>query len=251
VTLRELHADRGAGKVAAFRRVILETSGAADPAAILQTLVGNRALAGTFHLAGIVTVVDSMHGSVTLAESPEARMQVALADRFVVTKVDLTSMEQVEAVEAELAAVNPCASLLRAIDGNADPGFVLAEATPRSAFAAAIAPLHMPGMTSFSLAFERSFTPGALREAMSTLTQLRGRDLLRVKGLVNVAGCRGPVVVHAVRHQVHPPSELERWPDEDRRSRFVFVVRDTPADAVRRLFDSIAELASVPDRSSP
>lgn len=251
LTLQQMHADRAVGRLPPFRRVIVETSGAADPSAILQTLVGNRALAGTYHLAGIVTVVDAVHGTKNLAEMPEAQMQVALADRIVVSKADIGGGERLAAIEALLDAANPAAPRLVAAHGAVDPEFLLAEAPPRAA-AIAAAPAH-GGRTlqSFALTFARPFTSEGLREALSVLTRLRGEDLLRIKGLVAVEGCRGPVVVHAVRHQVHPPVELERWPDDDRRSRLVFVARDMPADAVRRLFEATAELAATPPRTTP
>jgi G3E family GTPase len=251
LTLQQMHADRSAGSLPQFRRVVVETSGAADPSAILQTLVGNRSLAGTYHLAGIVTVVDAVHGARTLEEMPEARMQLALADRIVVSKADLAGAEKLAAIEVLLDAANPAAPRMLAAHGAVDPAFLLAEAPPR-ATAMLAAPAHGGrALQSFSLVFERPFTSEGLREALSVLTRLRGEDLLRVKGLVAVQGCRGPVVVHAVRHQVHPPVELERWPDEDRRSRLVFVGRHVPQDAVRRLFESVAELEDISPRELP
>ncbi len=251
LTLQQMLAGRASGKLPQFRRVIVETSGAADPSAILQTLVGNRSLAGAYHLAGIVTVVDAVHGARTLAEMPEARMQLALADRLVVSKADLAGEEKLAAIEALLAAANPAAPVRRAVQGAVDADFLLAEAPPRAAFAATAAAHGGRTLQTFSLVFERPFTSDGLRESLSVLTRLRGEDLLRIKGLVAVRGCRGPVVVHAVRHQVHPPVELERWPDEDCRSRLVFVARSVPAEAVRRLFDSIAELAEPTARTMP
>lgn len=249
LTLRRLHDERRAGRIPPFRRIVLETSGAADPTAILQTLVGNRSLADAFHLANVVTVVDAVHGSTTLAEAPEAHAQIAVADRLIVSKTDLAPMDVVADLEAEIDSANPDAPRIRTVAGIVDPAFLLAETPPRTRVAVAASTIHDKSRATISFATDRPFTMAALREALGTLTRLRGPDLLRLKGLVAVEEARGPVVVHAVRHQVHPPVELDGWPDDDRRSRFVIVARDIPRDAVQRLFEAAADLSppSIPE----
>ena len=103
---------------------------------------------------------------------------------------------------------------------------------------------HSHGLTSFSLVFDEKLSWPAFEQAMAVLTALRGPDLLRVKGLVAVAECRGPVVVHFVQHVAHPPIELEEWPDEDRRSRLVFITRGLPRTAVTELFAGVAAVSA-------
>src|SRR6266446_9518435 len=102
---------------------------------------------------------------------------------------------------------------------------------------------HSHELTSFSLVFDEPLSWPGFEQAMAVLTALRGSDLLRVKGLLAVAECRGPVVVHFVQHIAHPPVELEEWPDEDRRSRLVFVTRGLPREPVAQLFVSVAAVA--------
>lgn len=246
MTLRGLYRDRSEGRVPPFRRIVVETSGAADPSAILQTFIGNRALAESFHLQAVVTAVDAVYGAMTLAERPEARAQAALADRIVLTKTDLASEQQNSATLAALRALNSRAPLAHARDGSLDPSFLLGEGSSRSVLLAEQAGSethHGDTISSLSLSFARPFTQTALTEALGTLSRLRGSDLLRVKGLVAVAGCRGPVVVQGVRHHWHPPVELETWPDAERRSRLVVIGTLLRRDAITRLFEAIIDIS--------
>src|SRR5207245_7423473 len=105
-------------------------------------------------------------------------------------------------------------------------------------------PEHTHGLCSFSLIFEEALPSASFEQTMAVLTALRGPDLLRVKGLLAVAECRGPVVVHFVQHVAHPPVELEDWPDEDRRSRLVFITRGLGRAAVTELFAGVAAVAT-------
>jgi G3E family GTPase len=223
-TFRALFTDRARGAVPPFRQVVLETSGADDPAPVLQTFLSDRALAGEFHLQSVVAVVDAATGAANLRTSPEARRQAAVADRIVLTKTDLAPAE---ALEPALRAINPQAPIRVAAQGRIDPDFLLADSTlpPRGALVAEAAG-HVPDLSTFVLRFEAPLAWRVLTAALALLTELRGTDLLRVKGLAAVEGCRGPVVVHAVQHVLHRPLELEAWPDEDRATRLVFITRN-------------------------
>jgi G3E family GTPase len=223
-TFRALFTDRARGAVPPFRQVVLETSGADDPAPVLQTFLSDRALAREFHLQSVVAVVDAATGAANLRTSPEARRQAAVADRIVLTKTDLAPAE---ALEPALRAINPQAPIRVAAQGRIDPDFLLADSTlpPRGALVAEAAG-HVPDLSTFVLRFEAPLAWRVLTAALALLTELRGTDLLRVKGLAAVEGCRGPVVVHAVQHVLHRPLELEAWPDEDRATRLVFITRN-------------------------
>jgi G3E family GTPase len=242
-TLRELFADRARGVVPSFERVIIETSGLADPGPVLQTFATDRALGREFHLQALICVVDAVSGAGNLERMPEARKQVALADRIVVTKSDLAEPGAAERLISRIAALNPAAVGI-ANNGEIDPSFLLDEPpAPRRRFELGGVE-HTHGLESFSLFFEEPLSWPGFEQTMAVLAALRGPDLLRVKGLLAVAECRGPVVVHFVQHIAHPPVELEDWPDEDRRSRLVFVTRDLPRGPVARLFAGVAGIVA-------
>jgi len=244
VALRRLVAERERGQVPPFERVVIETSGLADPAPILQTFATDRALGGEFFLEVVVAVVDAVGGLRTLEESVEARKQVILADRLVVTKTDLAGAAALEPLAARLRALNPHAPIVTAVDGVLDP-HCLTEAVSgerrQQGFVAEAE--HSDGIASFVLTEEQPVVFDAFAGAMETLIALRGPDLLRVKGFLNVAGCRGPVLVQCVQHLTHPPVELAAWPDADRTSRLVFITRNIAARQGRELFQAVRALS--------
>ena len=240
-TLRTLFADRARGAVPSFARVIIETSGLADPGPVLQTFATDRALGREFHLQALITVVDAVAGADNIERMPEARKQVALADRIVVAKSDLADTGATERLVERITTLNPTPVAI-ANNGEIEPSFLLDEpATPRRDFALGEAD-HTHGLDSFSLTFDKPLSWPGFEQAMAVLMSLRGPDLLRVKGFVALAECRGPVVVHVVQHIAHPPVELEDWPDDDRRSRLVFVTRGLGREAVARLFAGVTAL---------
>ena len=242
-TLRTLFADRARGVVPSFVRVIIETSGLADPGPVLQTFATDRALGREFHLQALICVVDAVAGETNFERMPEARKQVALADRIVVTKSDLAEAGAAERLVGRIATLNP-APVFIATNGEIDPCFLLDELpTPRRDFDLGEAD-HTHGLESFSLTFERPLSWPGFEQAMAVLMSLRGPDLLRVKGLVALAECHGPVVVHIVQHIAHPPVELEEWPDDDRRSRLVFVTRGLAREPVAQLLAAVGGIAA-------
>ena len=242
-TLRTLFADRARGAVPSFQRVIIETSGLADPAPVIQTFATDRALGREFHLQALICVVDAVAGEANFARMPEARKQAALADRIVVTKNDLADTGATERLVQRIATLNP-APVGIARNGEIDPSFLLDEPlVERRSFDLGEAE-HTHGLDSFSLIFDEPLSWPGFEQAMAVLMRLRGPDLLRVKGFLALAECRGPVVVHIVQHVAHSPVELEDWPDADRRSRLVFVTRGLHREPVAQLFASVAALAA-------
>jgi G3E family GTPase len=246
-SLRALFAERAQGRVPNFRRVIIETSGLADPGPVLQTFASDRALGEEFHLQALIAVADAPGGAANLARMPEARRQIALADRIVISKTDRADAAAVAALTARIGDLS-AAPIATASHGAIDPAFLLDESLDLAARVAAHdhdhAHAHSHGITSFALFFDRALPWSVFEEAMAVLTALRGADLLRVKGLVAVAGCRGPVVVHAVQHVAHRPIELDAWPEGDRRSRLVFITRDLAKAPVEALFEAVAAIAA-------
>jgi G3E family GTPase len=247
-TLRALFIERGRGTVPSFERVIIETSGLADPGPVLQTFATDRALGGAFHLQALVAVVDAPNGAANLARMPEARKQVALADRIVVTKADLADQARTEALISGIGKLS-AAPVGFAGNGAIDPGFVLDDPLERpeppvvAQHAHDHAHEHTHDLVTFSLILAEPWPWRAFEQAMAMLTVLRGPDLLRVKGLLAIRECRGPVVVHYVQHVGHPPVELLDWPDEDHRSRLVFITRALPREPVEQLFAAIGAIA--------
>ncbi|MGZ3358957.1 MAG: CobW family GTP-binding protein, partial [Xanthobacteraceae bacterium] len=179
----------------------------------------------------------------------EARKQVILADRLVISKTDLAKRRSVERLTARLRALNPHATIHTAVDGELDPRCLIESdagedvRSPRRAGFVAEAE-HSDGIASFVLTDETPLPWDAFARCMEALIALRGPDLLRVKGFLNVAGCRGPVVVHVVQHLAHPPVELAAWPDASRATRLVFITRNIPEGQVRDLMGAVRALAA-------
>jgi G3E family GTPase len=231
--LRRMVVERERGDMPGFRRVLIETSGLADPSPILQTFATDRALGDVFAIEAVVTVVDAETGTDTLQWSAEARKQAILADRLVITKTDIAGKGA--ALEARLRGLNPGAEILQAVNGALDPSRLTESAhDARNAFIAETA--HSDGIVSFVLSEDAAMPWPVFARAMETLMAMRGQDLLRVKGFLNVEGCRGPVLVQFVQHLAHPPVELAEWPDESRESRVVFITRGISQTQVRDLF---------------
>jgi G3E family GTPase len=246
VALRNLVAERAQGTVPQFARILIETSGLADPGPILQTFATDRALGGEFHVEVVAAVVDATNGLDTLEWSAEARKQVILADRLIVSKTDLAKRPALARLTARLRELNPRAAVHTAVDGKVDPRCLLeadASAQPRDHAGFVAEAEHSDGIVSFVLTDDAPLPWEAFARSMETLIALRGPDLLRVKGFLNVVGCRGPVVVHVVQHLAHPPVELAAWPDASRKSRLVFITRNIPERQVRDLLASVRALA--------
>jgi G3E family GTPase len=266
-TLRELFIKRRAGEVIDFDRVFVETTGLADPVPVLHTLQTDGMLGAQYRLDCVVTVVDAVNGGLNLDNAPEAAKQAAVADRIVITKSDIALPAAVAALEARLAQMNPYAARTVAVNGEVDVAF-LRDVGPRSTRATTrdldrwLAPsgeghpdgaylgervragTHDASIRSFCLWFEKPFTWDTFSAAVQVLTSLRGPDLLRVKGLVNIAGEPGPVVVQGAQHVFHPPVTLEAWSGKDRRSRLVFITRNLSRESVEALFAAVGTLAA-------
>ncbi len=246
-----------------FDRVVIETTGLADPAPILHTLMGDPAVLRHYRLDGIVTVVDAVNGSATLDAQPESVKQVAVADRLVLSKVDLAAPEAVAALRARLARLNPAAPLIVAEHGEVDParlfhaglfdparkipdvaGWLNAEAyrehhhdhdhhdhahhrhEPQGQDPHDVN-RHDARIRAFCLTFDAPLHWQAVATWLEMLIVTRGESLLRVKGVLDVIGQDRPIAIHGVQHLFHPPATLPAWPEgEARRSRLVFIVRD-------------------------
>ncbi|NTV94383.1 MAG: GTP-binding protein [Thiobacillus sp.] len=266
-TLKNLWMARDKGDLPPYERLIIETTGIADPAPILATLTGDRWLAARHTLDGIVTTVDAMFGPGQLDEHPEARRQVAVADRLLLTKTDLATPEAVALANRRLAELNPAAPVLTVLQGEVAPDDILgaaaaAQASPRRWLAAnryrparllgnAPVPDHADGIRAFSLSFDEPLDWQGVAAALEMLVAFRARHLLRMKAILNLAGEDRPTVLHGVQHVMYPPTQLPAWPDADRSSRFVFIVSDLDEAFVAKLLVDFTQAARQGHLSSP
>jgi G3E family GTPase len=242
-TLGDLAARRDTGEVPEFARVVIETTGLADPAPVLQTLMGEPTVTARYRLAGVITTVDAVHGAGQLDEHGEALKQAAVADVVVLTKTDVAPPEAVAALDARLRRISPGAPILRVVSGDIDPDRLFAGIGVRPEriepdhdhghdhdhhhdHANADVSRHDDRIVAVAVVRDRPLEWSAVSTWLQSVASLRGADLLRVKGLVNVAGLDTPVVVHGVQHVFDPPRRLDRWPDDDHRTRIVLIVRD-------------------------
>jgi G3E family GTPase len=262
---------------ASFKRVIVETTGLADPAPLLQTLMQHPYLVMRFRLDGVVTLVDAVNGSDTLDNHPEAVKQAAVADRIVLTKTDLLRSEdgaaKRDALIARLRKLNPAAPILDAAAGDAsvsaltgcglyDPDRKIPDVS-RWLADEAIAAAHSHGhhhhhhdvnrhderVQAFTLATDRAIPAAMLDLFLELLRSTHGPNLLRMKAIVNIEETPDrPMVLHGVQHVLHPATQLDAWPDADHRTRMVFIVRDIEPRVIQELFDAFLGYTAAPDR---
>jgi G3E family GTPase len=277
--LESLLRDLDNGRIS-FRRVILETTGLADPAPVLQTAMAHPYLVMRYRIDGVITVVDAINGAATLDDNIESLKQVAVADRIVLTKSDLADTDErrraKDALLARLAALNPAAPILDAAAGKATAARLLecglynpeqkipdvkrwlAEEAYAAAHDHAHAHHHDPNrhderIRAFTLATATPIPAATFEMFIDLVRSLHGPKLLRLKGIVKIAEePERPLVIHGVQHVMHPPARLEHWPDADERTRIVLITRDLAPEAVTRLFDAFLERRApdTPDRAA-
>jgi G3E family GTPase len=228
--LRTLATQAGAEPLA---RVVIETSGLADPLPVLQTLATIPALSTAFLPAGVIATVDAVDGERELDEGPVALRQVALADRIVLTKTDIAAPPAVARLQARLRQFNPAAVVIVASHGEVAPERLFAPAAERrgSPRVADDAQSHAAGLQAVALTWDAPVHWEAFAPALERLVQ--GHPIRRLKGLLHVAGVPAPVVVQAVRGRLYPPVTLDGWPDDAPASRLVAIGRGLDAAALR------------------
>jgi G3E family GTPase len=250
-TLHDLLQRRDDGKCPPFDRIVIETSGLADPAPILQTLMTDTSIAGRLVLGGVVATVDTVTGAGTLRREDISQKQVALADKIVLTKLDLSGPAQ-PALLDRLAELNAGAPVLSADRGKIDSQCLFSAglydpdarsldvnswlAGERHSHAR-----HGGDIQTYAVVRNEPIRAVTLTLFLETLAEHCGADLLRLKGIVNVAESPDrPAVIHGVQHVFHAPAWLKRWPSDDRSSRIVFITRRVPQRWVEALFEAIA-----------
>jgi G3E family GTPase len=278
-TLLRLVARADAGELPSFQRVVVETTGLADPAPILHALMAEPRLTDAYRIDGVLTVVDAVNGMATLNAHKEAVKQVAVADRLLVTKADLAGADALQRLYSRLAVINPTATVILSHDGDAPPAALIgvgleaqlngsagivdwftraaritdpprfrAEACDTACDTTCDDPCcahrrHDEDISTFSVIIDHPVEWGAFRQWLEYLAMLKGEELLRFKGLVHIAERPDtPIVVHGVQHVFHPPRELAGWPSSDRRTRLVFITRGITRSLIENTLSKFAAI---------
>ena len=268
-----LNSRRARGEIPHYRRLIVETTGLADPAPILFTLSADTVLKHHYRLGSVITTVDGVNGLRQLKRHPESVKQATVADRIVLTKPDIADADTLARLRTKLTRLNQSAALTTAVNGKVDVPRLLradvydartkgaevrrwlaAEAEKDAADGHAHGHDHRHDVSrhdehihSFTLSFEGALDWTAFGIWLTMLLHTHGEKVLRVKGILNVAGTDAPVIVNGVQHVVHPPIHLAAWPGEDRRSHIVFIVDALAQEDIERslaAFNSIAAQAA-------
>ncbi len=252
--LRHLLSQRERGTIPRFGRVVIETTGLADPAPILHTIVAEPVVRNHFRVERVVTTIDAVKGTSNLDTYGEALRQVAAADHLIVTKLDLATPEVTENLKARLRSINPAAAVVDASFGSIDFAPLLTEESHRTAAGLdrldgnSMAPAAVHTMSdrvaSRCLVFDRQLNWQMFGIWLTMLLHRHGDRILRLKGLLNVGAERGPLLVEGVQHVIHVPRHLREWPDADRRSRIVFIARDLDLAQVEASLDAFQDLAA-------
>jgi G3E family GTPase len=264
-TLNELYQSRLAGRIPAFDNVVIETSGLADPGPVLQAFLSEPTLDGLYRVSSVLTLVDAVNWDDTSRNHDEAVRQVALADQIRVTKLDLVEANAASGLLKELAHLNPAANIrpmewdtatiaalltskgFDAADRNADPRPWLALSRYQAIEVYNPDDSHLFGkqIESFVLLRDQPVSRAELQFLLDGIAQNLGSGLLRVKGLVNVAEEPGhPAVIHGVQHLLHTMTWLDRWPDQDERTRVVFITQGIAGDSLREVIELLDRMSA-------
>jgi G3E family GTPase len=269
-TLEDVLRRRDNGKMPEFQRVVIETTGLADPAPVLHTVMHHPYLMLRFRLDGVITLVDAVNGQATLDAHIEAVKQAAMADRVVLSKTDLLEpgSPQAEHLKQRLKALNPAAFILDASKGEANAAALLnaglyhpesksidvqgwlnaeayAETDPHHHHKHDVN-RHDASIRAFCLRHDKPMAGNAFELLLELLRNAHGPHLLRVKGIVALADDPGrPIVIHGVQHVFHPAIRLEAWPDADHTTRIVFILRDMDPSFIEGLWRGFAEIPSL------
>jgi G3E family GTPase len=261
-TLRDIARRRQNNETPPFDRVLLETTGLADPAPILQLLLNNPMISHDYRLDGVVTTVDALNGDRQLDEHQEALKQAAVADRVLISKTDMADATTSARLRSRLEGLNPGAQLYEIVQGDIDPA-LLFDSGPFDAAGKGDKVMgwlnaeahhdhhhghdhhhhdrsrHDAHIGSFCLTFDEPLDWDRFNRWLMAVRASWGDKLLRVKGVLNVVGEETPLVIHGVHRTFHPPTLLARWPDEDHRSKIVFITRDLDRERVAASWDEI------------
>jgi G3E family GTPase len=274
--LLKLHDDMLKGRIPDLQRVVLETTGLADPGPIARALISDRDLFRIYRLDGVIATVDAQHGGAQVRDHMEPARQIAAADRIILTKTDLVSADQTHDIRVMIRELNRAAPITRSIKGDiaadalfgikayeikGEPGQARDWLSPEAFEPAEVhahthdcgdphcghpdhdhgdhgARLapHLHGIRSFCLTFDRPLDGRKLSSLIDMARMTYGTKMLRTKGILNIAGEDLPFVVQGVNHEFYPVETLDAWPSDDRRSRLVFITKDLDEATIRTVF---------------
>jgi G3E family GTPase len=273
-TIRNLHDKAARGDIPKFSRVVIETTGLADPAPIVSTIAADPIIRNHYRVANVICTVDAQNGLHTIGAQPEAKKQISVADRLLVTKADLVTDESIAELTQGLKRLNPLAPISTSCGSGFDADFLFGDDIGDEKKRGQEAERWLKSVQEFERSEHRhghhhdhdlhddhSTNSFVLRYAypidwtafgiwLTALLHAHGEKILRVKGILNVAESSTPVVLHGVQHVVHPPLHLEHWPDEDRTSRIVFITRGISETKIRRSLDAFLGMAESLGRKS-
>lgn len=259
-TLKDLFKRKAKQEIPDFNRLVIETTGLADPAPILHTLMSDPFLMTRYRLDGVISTADAKVASATMNKHDEAVKQAAVADRIVITKIDLADKDEISDLELRLKKLNPAASIYHTEHGEIHPDLLFDAGlydpktksldVQRWLRAEAYAEendhhhnhdvnRHDDKVQAYCVYLEEQLPWDQVASWLEMLTTYRGDDILRIKGILNVIESDTPVVVHGVQHMFHPPVQLDSWPDDDRRSRVVFITRGLDQEIVENMLSAL------------
>jgi len=279
-TLRNLIRRRWNGEIPPFKRLVIETTGLADPAPILHTLMTDPVISTRYRLDGVITTVDAVNGALQLDQNPESVKQAAVADRILVTKTDMIQGPNPDRLDERLRALNPAARIMAVSHGNVDPDILFDAGLYNPATKAPDVERwlqeeayadghghnhhhhgehdhhhdvnrHDDQIRSFCITYDKPIDWDAFVEWIEALISVHGNNLLRIKGILNVMQAEGPVAIHGVQHVFHPPAVLPEWTTEDRTSKIVMITRGISKQPVEEMLVAFLNAAAQSRQAEP
>ena len=271
-TMLDLIDKMSKGDISYFDKVIIETTGLADPVPIIHTLISSIDLQRIYTLDGVITVVDATNGEKTLDLQPEAVKQAALAERIIISKIDLIKKDKEISLENRLKTINPSTKIIKSSFGkvsisdliNLDAYDPLSKSRDVKEWLAAESMdshhhhdhdhhvnvnRHDENIEAFSMTSDKPVNMMAFGLFKDLLMAQMGPDLLRLKGIINIEGRDRPAVIHGVQHIFHPVHWLEKWPDGERQTKLVFITRNVKKEQIEGFFNALMGL--VGDKGMP
>jgi G3E family GTPase len=248
-TMRDLFFKRALQAIPQFNRIVIETTGMADPGPILANLMSEPVIESVFRLDAVIVTIDSEYGLEQFEKHPEARKQAAVADVLLLTKTDLASTEQLSALKEKLIEINTGATQHKVQHGEIDPDFIIdvglfdptgKRAEPERWLRAPAKPSlfkksHNDGISSFTVTLPSPLNWRDLKPVILMLCQIHGKDLLRLKGIIHAADQLAPLAIHAVHFTPYPPTLLEGWSEETPTNRIVIIGKGLDEAEIRKM----------------